>query len=336
MTPVKFAPDKQQPITIDWAPGNMCNFSCHYCDPNINDGSLPWHSYDDCVRFIKYVWEHIQHPQTLNFNIHGGEPTLWPDLIPVCEYIKSLHNNNQIRLISNGTRNTAWWTQNSNVIDRVIVSIHYGQSRKEQIAEKFNAVQASGIDVSMHIMMDVLHFEECMSTYEYIYDNCPDIELLYKPVRETIAGSTMQNYNPDQIARMSALRGRHPHTTHQDASMFWHYADGTKREVQNIERDVILTRKNNWENWYCRVGVETLVVQHSGFIKNGSLCFMGVFQGHISDKDHNLPFLPVQCKYDSCYCLADLQTTKTLDLEPGSQYIDTDIHKLTYKIATRN
>ena len=336
MKSVKFAPGQQQPITIDWAPGNMCNFSCHYCDPLINSGTEPWHKYEDCKRFLKYVWEHIEHPQTLNFNIHGGEPTLWPDLIPVCQYIKNLHSNNQIRLLTNGTRKTQWWIDNAQCIDRVIVSIHYGQSKKEQIAEKFNAVQNCGIDVSLHVMMDLLHFEECMNTYQYLYDNCPNIELLYKPVRVSISGHEMQDYGEERIKRMQSLRGRHPHRNYQDASMHWHYEDGSSEQVQDIERDVILTRKNNWENWYCRVGVETLVVQHNGFIKNGSLCFMGCNQGHITDKSYNLPFLPVKCIYDSCYCLTDLQTTKTRDLEPGSKYINGDIPNETFKIATRN
>ena len=54
-----FEPVTENAIIIDWAAGNTCNFQCSYCDPACWDGGVPWHDFDNCIRFIDFVWENI-------------------------------------------------------------------------------------------------------------------------------------------------------------------------------------------------------------------------------------------------------------------------------------
>tara|TARA_B100001778_G_scaffold334416_1_gene345678 strand:+ start:191 stop:1237 length:1047 start_codon:yes stop_codon:yes gene_type:complete len=327
-------------LIVDWAVGSMCNFSCTYCDPLFYEGKTPWHDIDDCTRFIDFLWENVCIPQNkiLYFNIHAGEPTLWRDLDRFCEHVKSLSNNNQIRLLTNGTRNVKWWTKRNHLINSIIVSVHHGQSKNEEISEKFDAVYDSGIDVSLHLMVDVNAFDTCIETYKYLYNNCKGPQLQFKPLRTTIIKAELQNYTEQQLSIMQDLpQKKHGGNRHQSQNpMQWRKIGEEPVRVHSIEKELLLTHLNNWNGWYCNMGIETIVVQHQGHIKPGSNCFKWLKYGNIKDKEYSVPLLPVLCKLDYCGCLTDLQTTKVKDIAVGEKYIDAPLFEQTYEIATRN
>jgi sulfatase maturation enzyme AslB (radical SAM superfamily) len=334
-----FEPVRENAIIIDWAAGNTCNFQCSYCDPACWDGTLPWHDFDNCIRFIDFVWENICVPQNkiMFFNFHGGEPALWPEVTKVCEYIKDINENNIIRLLTNGTRSTKWWTDKAHLFDMLIVSIHEGQTKKEKIVEKFNQVQKSGINISLHVMMDIVQFDDCVGTYKYLYDNLHDVSLQYKPVRISIRTHELQPYTDAQLATMNSLQGLNGTPSPKNQShMQWRKDGEAPVIVKSIENEILLPRLNDWKDWYCYMGIETLVVQHNGFIKPGSQCFKKLRYGNISDKKYSIPLLPVKCKWELCGCLTDLQTTKIKNIKKGNKYIDADVHSAAYKITTRD
>jgi organic radical activating enzyme len=324
-------------LIMDWQPLSLCNFSCSYCHPNNYNGKIPAHELDDCIHFLDYVWQNVAGDRQLFFNITGGEPTLWKHLDAFCQHVKSLGTTNVIRLITNGTRPIKWWLDRSHAIDMVIVSIHHGQSKKEAIAEKFNQLYAAGVDVSLHSMIDTHHFEECMATYEYLAANLDGPSLSFKPLRVDISQEFLQDYTPEQLSQMSHLQEIDAHKHHQQQpNMQWRGLDGTVKRVNNIQKDLLITRTNDWHDWYCNIGMETLVVNSAGIIRLGSSCFKNLGMGNIQNREYNLANLPIKCKYDYCGCLTDLQTTKTKTIPKGAQYIDAGISDSTYKIATRD
>jgi organic radical activating enzyme len=336
-----FVPDYTGQLIIDWAPGNLCNFSCKYCHPSNFNGSEPWHSSQDSIRFLDYVYETICKPneQAINITVHGGEPSLWPSLDTVCKHLKKIDNRNTVRLLTNGTRNAQWWTARSDLIDNIIVSIHHGQTKKEDIVKKFNAVELSGIDVSMHVMIDVHHFDECIELYNYIYDNCEHIQMQAKVVRIDITQAELQNYSEEQLQTIKRLRrkncSRWGRSNKINAPMHWVDDNNNKSPVVRLN-EVIMNKHNDWEDWFCSIGTETLVITKEGRYKAGSQCFRDIWYGNIQDIKYNIPPYPTKCKYQGCFCLADVQTTKTKDIPIGTKYIDHDLSTNTYKIATRN
>ena len=335
-----FEPIERQPFIVDWAVGSLCNFSCSYCDPLFYEGKSPWHNFADCKRFIDWLWTNVCLPkdQILFFNLHAGEPTLWPDLDEFCEYVKSLNPRNIIRLLTNGTRKTSWWTTRNRLIDNIIVSVHHGQTQNEVISKKYDEIYDSGIDVSLHVMVDTNAFEACMDNYKYLYNNCKGPQLIFKPLRKTIIDSVLQDYTPDQISTMQALPEK-PHKgqrNRQQVDMQWKRIGEEPVRIRNLEKEILLPHLNDWKDWYCNMGVETIVVQHQGWIKPGSNCFKRLRYGNIKDQEYSIPLLPVLCKMDECGCLTDLQTTKYKDIAVGEKYIDAPLFEESYEIATRN
>ena len=337
----KFSPMSKQPLVVDWAVGSQCNFSCSYCSPEIYNGKTPWHDIDDCKRFLDFIHTNICVPndQYILFNIHAGEPTLWPHLDEFCTYAKQLDPRNHMRLLTNGTRSTKWWCERTHLIDSVIVSIHHGQSQNEKIADKFNQVYASGMDVSLHLMVDTHAFDTCIESYQYLLENLQGPQLIWKPLREDITKEYLQAYTQDQFETMHSLKSfpryyKKWHTEPQSL-MQWSLQDNTP-VIVDIEKDLLITKTNDWQDWYCNVGIESIVVQQMGLIKPGSSCFKSLSYGNISDREYSIPILPIKCKYKYCGCLTDLQTTKVRDLQPGEQYIDASLSENAYKIATRD
>ena len=336
-----FEPVNEYYIIIDWAPVSLCNFSCNYCNPDIYSGISPQHNFEDAKRFLDFLWNNLCVPKNkkMFFNVHGGEPTLWKQLDKFCEYIKHLDSGNLIRLLTNGTRSTQWWLDRSGLIDMVIVSVHQGQSKNQEIVEKFSQLYDNKIDVSLHVMMDQTRFDDCIETYNYLYDNLNGPHLVYKPLRITISHHELQPYTPEQQAAMKQLTKKDGFKKHhpQQSQMQWRSTlDNSTKIINNIERELLLTHENDWQDWYCNIGMETVVVNHRGNIKLGSLCFKRLTFGNIADEEYQLPLIPIKCKFKYCGCITDLQTTKVKNLEKGKKYIDAQVYDSTYKITTRD
>ena len=328
-------------IIVDWAPISLCNFSCNYCDPDIYSGPAPQHEIQHAKRFLDFLWNKLCVPQNkkLFFNIHGGEPTLWRDLDKFCEYVKQLDSGNLIRLLTNGTRGTHWWLERTGLINMVIVSVHQGQSKNQEIVEKFSQLYDNKVDVSLHVMMDQTRFDDCIETYKYLYDNLDGPQLVFKPLRVTISHHELQPYTSEQYDAMNKLIKKDWYKKHhpQQSQMQWRSTlDNSTKIINNIEQELLLTHENDWQDWYCNIGMETVVVNHRGDIKLGSLCFKSLTFGNIADQEYQLPLIPIKCKFKYCGCITDLQTTKVKHLQTGKKYIDAQVHSNSYEIATRD
>jgi MoaA/NifB/PqqE/SkfB family radical SAM enzyme len=336
-----FEPSREMPFMIEWQPGNTCNFKCSYCTPSTYNGSLPWQTYEDSIRFITYLWETVCVPddKPMRFNINGGEPTLWPALKQVCAFIKTLDDRNTIQLVTNGTRGKDWWLSMTGLLDTVIVSVHHGQSNNQRLSEKFNLVEDAGINVSFHVMLDLAYFDECIETYMYLYTHNKNSKLSGMPLREDITSRIMQAYSDEQklqiknLPRLNVVRGEHAllHPKMQFVKQ-----DGGITACDNIEKELVLTQHDNWEGWYCNVTTEMVCINNRGDIKPASGCFNNIIFGNIRDKEYSRPSLPIKCKFDKCKCGTDLQTKKRKHIDEDEEYIDASIHTNTYQITTRN
>ena len=77
--------------------------------------------------------------QTLYFEFTGGEVTLFPELLDLCDYIHNLGHT--IGIISNGTRHHNWWDKQKDKFDHVCFSYHAEHTKPSKF---FNVVKACG------------------------------------------------------------------------------------------------------------------------------------------------------------------------------------------------
>lgn len=78
---------KSEVKVIEWMIHNVGNNDCSFCSPEYKNGSIRW------LPFTQYQYIADQAISAANgapvwFQITGGEPTLYPKLVPLIQYIK--------------------------------------------------------------------------------------------------------------------------------------------------------------------------------------------------------------------------------------------------------
>ena len=73
--------------------------------------------------------------------------------------------------------------------------------------------------------------------------------------------------------------------------------------------DVIKLHKNNFKDWSCNAGLESLMINWDGDVHRAT-CRVGGSLGNIYTGTFNIPTSPIICTRDSCTCAADIPLTK--------------------------
>jgi organic radical activating enzyme len=114
---------------VEWKLGNTCNYDCSFCEDIIKDGSEYWLDID----VYKNVCEQLMNAaesenKKIIFQFTGGEPTLYPKLIELLEFIKT--KKHHVNLISNGARTIRWWQEiaDKELIDYLFITAHTEQN----------------------------------------------------------------------------------------------------------------------------------------------------------------------------------------------------------------
>ena len=93
---------------IEWKLHNVCNYDCSFCGEEHKDGSNRWKDLDTYKMYVdKLVAAAGDMPLWIQFT--GGEPTLYPKLIELFQYMKS--KGVYTGMVTNGTRTLRWWEE---------------------------------------------------------------------------------------------------------------------------------------------------------------------------------------------------------------------------------
>jgi molybdenum cofactor biosynthesis enzyme MoaA len=128
----------QQYLDVVWQVSNFCNFKCSYCNPgnysgdNSNDNNLL--VYIDNLKLITDKYLALGY-KNFKFFFSGGEPTLWRNLVPICEWIRENLPNTIIAVNTNFSRPLTWWKKHHHLFDDVVASFHVEFSDKETYAK---------------------------------------------------------------------------------------------------------------------------------------------------------------------------------------------------------
>lgn len=295
-------------IFVDWDLSSKCNYKCSYCTPASHDGKIDFPSIDTVKRVIdKIQQEYSNIKEYAVYNILGGEPTIWNKFEEFSIYIKSVNAKNQLQILTNGNRTLGWWQRNIAHIDSVILTVHVAQADIKELVSKFNALSTTAY-IEFQIALDIAVFDKCIEYFYYAKEHLnSNIKLSAKPLLKILSSPGFMDYTDDQKDAIRAITQR---IDQIDSNSFVKLCNGQLLDERVNIADMLLQKQNNWKNWACWIGIDTLTITNYGNIKIGSMCNPNLILGNIDNLDFSIPKIPVRCNYSECGCLTDIYTKK--------------------------
>lgn len=299
---------------IEWKIHNVCNHNCSFCGDRHKDGSQRWFSLD---QYKEYTDKLVEANKGLPFWIQltGGEPTLYPELLELMQYMKS--KGAMISLISNGSRTLRWWKElkESKVLDNLFVTYHSEQTENYQhIAEVINLFQDEPIEV-ICLMTHVLNsIDKVFEAYDYIIENTGALVTIKAMM---LNYDIYSQYSKDQLAKLNKsnwITGQKRSSKVLPSTQYKinHKLKITYNNNLTIQVDpqqLMKQQKNNFFGWDCNIGANSMRVDYDVIYRG--VCEVG------TKKSLNDPILSftndfITCTSKDCFCGTDMIATKIL------------------------
>lgn len=299
-------PEHKDWFVVNWCVANTCTYSCSYCPEDLHSGSKPWPKLDVVLAFIDKLMAEV-HPRKVYFEFTGGEVTVWPDFIAVCEHATRV--GARVGLISNGSRSLRWWEEHVDKFDNVCLSYHPEHADKDAFLSLVK-LTSTRIRTHVNVMMLPQQFNECYA-FACKVIKVPNISIALQPLIVDF-GSQLFDYSESQKRVMA---NQHEllvaHIRHDKT---WSYYRGAMRAVDKDDKSEVISAQrfvsmgmNNWKGWKCYSGVEQIVINMDGSILIG-WCNVSPPIGTL--EDFKLPVQPVMCTSSMCHCNFDIMSTK--------------------------
>ena len=304
---------KNNILTVDWILSNVCNYKCSYCSPDSNGGDQYWPDIENCEIAIKKITEQSNHDYRI-YTILGGEPTVWKDFTKLTKIIKDTDSNSVVNILTNGSRTINWWNKTKHFLDKVSISFHHEQADVDHIIEVVNSIQ-NDCQTNIQMLMDVNHFEKCITLFEKLRDNTI-VPIQLKKLQVSFGGKEWMNYSQEQVDLIKQLHKQTAYrsSTKKNITSFGincFYDDGTVTQENN--HDLIQSGNNKFYGWKCNIGRDLLVISSNGNIIPANACNTKLILGNIKTAPSSIKILdnPIICKYSECTCGTDIEITKS-------------------------
>lgn len=300
-------PRHAQITLIDWTLGNSCNYACSYCPPKLHDGSHAWPDPQRVLAFCDRLIAHYnQQGRSLLFQFSGGEPTVYPQFLPLLRFLA--RRNCKIGVISNASRTLRWWQEARPLLDQAVLTHHI----EFVDLPHFIAIAqhlASAIRTHVNVTMHPQRFDECLANAKTIAQACTNITLNLKPLLVDF-GPVPYSYTAEQRAVIEtaefSIRRDRP-VGESRGRMRLVFSDGHSELRRPAE--LIIAGQNRFLGWQCSAGIELLAIDPAGKVYR-ALCRQGGAIGHIDDSEMVFPTRSVTCTRPSCHCATDLITSR--------------------------
>ena len=138
-------------FSVDWYVGRRCNFDCTYCPTYLHDNYSKHVTYDNMKKFVDIITE--KHGTNVYWSLSGGEPTVNPDFMKICHYIKHEVGCKHISLTTNGSRKYEYFEKLFENLDNITLSLHleYVGKRVDEYIEKATKLAVSLKHINIYI-----------------------------------------------------------------------------------------------------------------------------------------------------------------------------------------
>jgi organic radical activating enzyme len=286
----------------------------------------------------------------IKWSLTGGEPFLDPSLFDIVKTLSNSTTTEQINIITNGSLPLSHYEKFAGLVAGITFSVHLERSTAEIqkiINTMIELTQQQQIFVSCNLMFlpgKQKEIEEIVLQLQQHRVNfvlrriTPDLEVDQESLTPFVAPNKFKkslelksvDQQSDNKQQWISLRDQQFTNLSQDYYSdqeleylttintqpvwqnmgLWHGSD----QYQEINTDLLKSlRKNQFQNWTCYAGVDSMFVDFDGYIYRG-VCREEGRIGHIRDWAGFLT-QPVTCSRNNCGCNQDIAVRKSRDAE---------------------
>jgi organic radical activating enzyme len=306
----------QKYLDVVWQVSNFCNFKCSYCNPGNYSGTdrndLDLDKYLKNLKVITNRYLALDY-QNFKFFFSGGEPTLWKNLIPICEWIRENLPNTIIAINTNFSRPLSWWKKHGHLFDDVVASFHVEYSDKDKYIKNARYMCDKLNYFSCKMLMHEERFWEVAEFGERLKSELPNYFIEWTPLYDEMSANTgpWQYKDPEKtkflnehsVDQKKVLRTPQIQN-HFYSEAFWN--DGDKTSAYSNE--IIVERQNFFKGWQCSIG-DSIWINQVGQV---SMCTCGQV-GYLGNMLENITKIgpkKIICGKEHCMCGTDILIPK--------------------------
>jgi organic radical activating enzyme len=306
----------QKYLDVVWQVSNFCNFRCSYCNPgnysgtDRNDDNLEVYIKNLTLITNKYLRLGYRN---FKFFFSGGEPTLWRNLIPICEWIRNNLPNTVIAVNTNFSRPLSWWKKNGHLFDDVVASFHVEFSDPDKYIDNARYMCDKLNYFSCKMLMHEERFWEVVEFGERLKSELPNYFVEWTPLFDELS----MNAGPWQYTDPEKAKFLQEHTADQKKTVdtpylknpFYSQAFWSDGEVTSAYSNaIIVERQNFFKGWECHIG-DNVWINQVGQVSMGT-CGQVEKLGNILSDVKQVGPKKIICGKEHCMCGTDILIPK--------------------------
>lgn len=303
-------------VNVTWQVSDFCNYKCTYCNPgNWRGDNKRDDGYDKIIENMEYIIDHyeIRGYTGFKFFFSGGEPTVWPHLIPFINWLKQRLDDPHIAINTNLSRSTAWWQEHYHLFHDIVASYHIDFANTERYMDNIVFLQDKVNYLCTRMMMQEDRFDEVIEFGNKVRSTLQNYNIEWVPLFDDISTDVgpwkygeerMYEFFKTHTFESQQLLPKPPGSKWNTSSKEV-YRSGLEQPLNGNR--LVAERKNFFYGWQCFVD-EALFINAQGNITAAS-CGQGPQLGNIYESVVPLSD-PVKCKKLQCTCGTDILISK--------------------------
>lgn len=308
-------PDKPH-VSITWQVNDVCNFKCSYCNEGNWGGRYRNLSTERYIKVLDKIIDSYQQKGYEKFKLFfsGGEPTIWPPLKKIINFVREKTTKSIIAVNTNLSRPQSWWEKNYELFDDIVASFHIEFTNQNRYLENLKFLQDKMPYICCRLLLHDDRFAEVLTFANKLKESLQNYRIEYAPLLQeltphSLAHAYTESWKKDALKNLKyEQKIELPIQRH---SSFWgvgksYYSDGSIQPFNS--NDLVSFGKNNFKDWTCHIS-ESIYISPKGEITMAS-CGVGGRVGNINDDHLDIKTTPVTCPHTLCNCGTDVALTK--------------------------
>jgi MoaA/NifB/PqqE/SkfB family radical SAM enzyme len=287
----------QDTIKIEWNLGKRCNLNCAYCPEFIHDNYSP-HTNIDILKSTVDKLASLHKP--VRISLTGGEPSVHPKIEELAYYIKE-KGIKWLSMTTNATRISDWYLRHEEYFNQYVFSLHFEKDVDRLLSTILEVNENRIRKILVHVMAHHKHIEKVKDTVRILH--MFNVPYVIRRIRWTEGNHDLfddMRYHPDDLKWIKDNTATAEPNCLVDDLLEYH------------ANDIIKLHMNQFNNWSCNAGIESLMINWDGEVYRAT-CRVGGSLGNIYKETFEIPEDPVICTRNWCTCEADIPLTKYRD-----------------------